>query len=101
MDYIALNINGTPIPAPNGIPKGGAGTLSNALSGFLTILLVFGVLYALYTFIMGGIAWSASDGDKQKITQARLKIIYGIVGLVIILGSFFILNFFFSTLNVN
>ena len=93
MKSLALTIQGTPIDAPPQIPQGGSDTLNMILGRGLMIIFAVAVLFALVVLIRGGIEWSASGGDKQKIEQSRLRIIYGIIGLVLVILSFFIVNF--------
>ena len=100
MRYLALSINGTDMPAPGNIPTGGTLTLNSLISNGLTIFLIVSAIVALVLFILGGIEWIASDGDKQKIAHARSRIIYAILGLLLILLSFFIVNFVFSNFGI-
>lgn len=58
------------------------------LSGFLA------VLYLMF----GGIKLITSRGDKQAVESARRHITYAIIGVVIVIGSFFILNVLFNVL---
>lgn len=50
------------------------------------------VLLALIYLLWGAINWIMSGGDKEKVGAARSKIIAAIVGLVLVVLSFFILN---------
>ncbi len=96
MKHLALTVNGTPMQAPTEIPKGGTNMLNKVLSVGLTLVLVFAVLFALLTVIQGGIQWTMSGGDKTKVEQARMRIVFGILGLLLIIGSFFIINFVYG-----
>ncbi|MBI2442554.1 MAG: hypothetical protein HYV40_01440 [Candidatus Levybacteria bacterium] len=51
-----------------------------------------GVILALFYLIYGGIQWITSSGDKQKVAAARNRMIYAIIGLVIIFLSIFLVN---------
>lgn len=55
-------------------------------------LLIIAVIVCLFFLIWGGIRWITSGGDKGGVQQARSMIIAAIVGLVITLLAFFILN---------
>lgn len=48
---------------------------------------------AVVMIIMGGIQYTTSSGDAAKVTKAKNTILYGIVGLVIALLAFAIVNF--------
>lgn len=66
---------------PNAIPK----LVINIMFGLATFL---AVAYLMY----GGIRWITSRGDKVAVESARKHIVAAVIGLVIVVGSFFILN---------
>ena len=57
-----------------------------------TILYVIGIL-AVIMIIFGGIQYTTSAGDQAKVTKAKNTILYGIVGLVIAILAYAIVNF--------
>lgn len=61
----------------------------------LIINVALGVIgfVAVVMIIMGGIQYTTSSGDAAKVTKAKNTILYGIVGLVIALLAFAIVNF--------
>lgn len=97
---IALRINGTEIQAPGGIPTGGANTGGKIISVGITTLFIIAILLALLFLLWGGIDWIMSEGDKNKVHSAREKIVYSIVGLVVVLLSFFIVSLVSGVLGV-
>lgn len=58
----------------------------------VTILFVIGIVIAIAFLIYGGIKWILSGGDKAAVESARNHIVAAIVGLVIVIGAFFILS---------
>ena len=56
------------------------------------ILAIVGVV-AVFMIIFGGIQYSTSAGDSGKVKKAKDTILYGIIGLVIALLAFAIVNF--------
>lgn len=73
---------------------------TNLLSTVSTILnVVLGVvgLVAVVVMILGGIGFVTSQGDAGKVTKARNTILYGLVGLVVALLAFAIVNFVLSS----
>ena len=62
-----------------------------------TILYGVGVV-AVIVLIIGGIRYLISGGDAKKVTDAKNTILYAIIGLVIALLSFAIVNFVISAL---
>jgi len=93
MHYLALTIpGGKAVKAPAGIPTGGITTVAKVVGNALTFVLIITVVLALIYLVLGGLQWIQSGGDKQKVSQARSRLTFAIIGLVIALGSFFIIN---------
>ena len=57
-----------------------------------TVIGVVGVV-AVAMIIIGGIQYTTSSGDAPKVKKAKDTILYGIVGLIIALLAFAIVNF--------
>lgn len=79
-----------------GIPENPDGTSDNLWGTVNNILnVVIGVVgfVAVVVMIIGGVYFIVSQGDAAKITRARNTILYGVVGLVIAMLSFAIVNF--------
>ena len=51
---------------------------------------------AVVMIIMGGVQYTTSSGDTAKVTKAKNTILYGVIGLVIALLAFAIVNFILS-----
>ena len=62
-----------------------------------TILYIVGVI-AVIVLIIGGIRYLISGGDSKKVTDAKNTVLYAIIGLIIALLSFAIVNFVISAL---
>lgn len=78
--------------------------VQNVVQFILNLLAIVGVIAALVYLLYGGIKWITSGGDKQAVENARHHIIAAIVGLLIVVLSFVILNMVFKILgltNVN
>lgn len=56
----------------------------------LQAVLIVGSLLVLGYLIWGAIDWLTSEGDKEKYTAARNKIMHAIIGLVIIAVAYVI-----------
>lgn len=68
------------------------GTLTTVIN---VVLAVVGFV-AVIMIIMGGISFITSQGDSSKVTKARNTILYGVIGLVVALLAFAIVNFVLS-----
>lgn len=101
IDYLALGLPGAQqIAPPPGVPgsdiKGGAGSglayMSKVAGNGITLFIIAAVFLSLCFIVLGGVQWSTSGGDKNKLAAARAKITWAIVGLVLSLSVYFILN---------
>lgn len=92
MKYLSLTIGGTPIKAPKDVPTGGTDTIQKLIEIGANLFFLGGILAALVMIIYSGIQWSFSAGDKEKIQQARERLIYTIIGVLVISASFFIVK---------
>ena len=78
-----------------GCVKDGVATINcipAIFSNLLTALLMFVGFFALFIFIFGGYKYMNSAGDPKKLEGARNNLIYGILGLLLVLFSFLIIN---------
>ena len=76
-----------------------AGTeiVDNANTLIQVILGVLGIV-AVIVVILGGFQYIMSNGDAGKIKQAKDTIMYGLIGLVVAVLAFVIVNFVLSSL---
>lgn len=90
------------LPAPTGLPSHLTGRLDT--TGVNVIQLVFNFLIfaagiiAIIVIILSGIQWIRSEGDPGKVAAARSRLIYAIVGLVVVALSFFIIQIVYTVL---
>lgn len=57
-----------------------------------TLLFVVGIV-SIIMIIVGGIRYTTSNGDSSKITAAKNTVLYSVVGLVVALLAYAIVNF--------
>lgn len=106
MKDLALSIGGTvtdlsgtpiltpiPVKVPYGILTGNLGTVGKDLIQLaFTIFFVVAVLAVIILVLYSGIQWILSEGDKTKVQAARDRLTYTIIGLLVIMFSFFIVR---------
>jgi len=79
----------------NCVQKGGTATLDcipKIFSNIVNLLLMFVGLTALVIFIISGLKFMNAAGDSKKLESARNSLIWGIIGLALVLLSFLIIN---------
>lgn len=83
----------------NGTNSANQGNDTNLMATVRVIInVIIGVvgLVAVVMVIVGGIGFTTSQGDSGKVTKARNTLLYGIVGLVVAILAFAIVNFVLS-----
>lgn len=99
MNKLAIVLPGNNnLQPPAGVPNLGLSTGQNLLQAALTIVFTIGIVMAIAFIIYAGVQWGMSGGDKQKLQQARGRITFAIIGLVVILASFLIVRVVFTLL---
>ncbi len=66
----------------------GGGIIGVVMSTMITIAIVA----CLFFLVLGAIKWMTSGGDETKVKAARSTLIAALVGMVISIASFFIVN---------
>lgn len=55
--------------------------------------ITIGAITVLVLFIIAGYEWLGAGADKGKLEKARNRMTHGVIGLVLLVGSFVIINF--------
>lgn len=76
-------------------------SVSNIITNAITIIFVIAIVLVLAFLIWGAFDWITSGGDKEKVANARKKIMAALIGLVILALAFVIANVAGAILNVN
>lgn len=63
-----------------------------------TVLYIVGII-SVIMLIWGGLRYIMSGGDSKKITDAKNTILYAIIGLIIAILAFAIVNFVLNTIS--
>lgn len=79
-----------------GVPHGGTTGLNNVLKAALSLLILIAIILCLIYLIWGGYFWITSQGDKQRLEQARQRIIYALIGLLVVFISFLLLSIIYA-----
>jgi len=66
-------------------------SITSAISGVIGFLTVLAVIWFLIQFLIGGISWISSAGDKTKLTEARDRLSNAFIGLLVVVAGWAIL----------
>ena len=92
MDYLALTIDNSPIDIPTSIPSGGLSAIELLARNFMVVFLFLGICFVVIYITWGGLQWIQSEGDKQKLSSAKSRITWAIIGFIILLLSYTFVN---------
>ncbi len=67
--------------------------LMNTLQIIINVVVGVVGFVAVAMIVIGGISFATSQGDTSKVAKARNTILYGVVGLVVALLAYAIVNF--------
>ncbi len=89
---LALNFGGQQLNIPKNIPSGGLSSLQQILSNAITLFIIAGCFLLVIYIVWAGIQWITSGGDKQKLSAARGRLTWAIIGFIIMLVAVAIIN---------
>lgn len=76
---------------------------NGALPNIITILFGIAILVAIFFLVFAGFQWMTSGGDKQKISDSKRRIVFTLVGLMVVFLAYviiaFVVKFFGPTFN--
>lgn len=73
--------------------EGGEGQLQRSIKVVINLLLFLIGAVAVIMIIIGGIRYTLSNGDSSQITGAKNTVLYSVIGLVVALLAYAIVNF--------
>ena len=88
---------GAEMARADGMPEelfGDAGVFTNITNTALAIVGIISVIMLIW----GGLRYVISGGDSKKVTDAKNTILYAIIGLIIAVLSYAIVNFVLNSL---
>jgi len=94
MKELALKISGVPINPPSNLVR--LTTEQNLLEKLIRfgieLMFIGAIILTLIFIVLAGIQWITSGGNKEGIQKARQRLIYSIIGLIIVFFAFFMIN---------
>lgn len=100
-ELIALGVGNVTITGAPQMPTGGVDTIFAIIGNLISLLLVIVAVASLFSIIFSGIQWTTSGGDEKNIEKARGRLKYSLIGLIVALLSFFIIQFIGSFFGIS
>ena len=83
-------------PADCNVPEDKSGGVMVIIKAIINMLLGITGIISVFVIIIAGISMATSQGDTAKVAKSRNAILYGVIGLVIAILSYAIVNFVLS-----
>jgi cytochrome bd-type quinol oxidase subunit 2 len=77
----------------NKCTRSGEASLQDQIEQVVNVLLFVLGAISVIMIIIGGIRYATSNGDSSQITSARNTILYAVIGLIVAILAFAIVNF--------
>lgn len=61
--------------------------LGSFLSNIASLLIILAFFLTFFSLILAGLQWIVSGGDKDKVTAAKNRLVHALIGLVIVMAS--------------
>lgn len=71
------------------------------ISNMIGVATVFAGIFFLVYFLMAAYKWLTSGGESGKIQSARDQIINGVIGLVLVVGSYMVISLIGAIVGIN
>jgi hypothetical protein len=78
------------VQTPGGIPEGL--TLQNIVQLSLQWLFLIAAILTVIFIMYSGVQWITSQGDPGKIASAKARLLYSIIGLIVVSGAYFLVR---------
>jgi len=81
---------------PEGIGSGeidrGTTIFGTAIGAIIGVFVVIAFIISMFYMIVGGLSWITAAGDKGKLEEARNKIRDALIGLIVVVSVWGIMN---------
>lgn len=80
-------------PLPSGYDPGtsiftATDRLTDILSNTLGVLTIFASLYFILQFVLGGLSWITSSGERERVDKAQKKMTHAAIGLIVVVAAY-------------
>lgn len=93
----SVNPNATTLAGCNIAAENSTNNLFDTVNKIINVVLgVIGIV-AVVVIIVGGVSYLTSQGDAGKVAKAKNTILYGVVGMMVALLAFAVVNFILTS----
>lgn len=103
MKLLALDLGRIILPAGTVPSVGGSVSeyVGSLIRNGILLLLIVSFIVAFIWIILAGLKFITASGDEKQVSSAWSQIYWGLIGLVVVVGSFAIIRLVETFFNVN
>lgn len=79
----------------------GSGFVSKFIGVGITLLFMAGIVVFVFMFLIGGVQWITSQGDKGNVEAARNRIGHALIGLFVLFTIFAVIRLIEGIFNLS
>ena len=98
---VYAQITNPALPKQNVTVENSTSFIQSFLQVAITMMMIIGVIYFVWHFVMGAFHFISSEGEDKKISEAKLEITWAVVGLAIVFAVFAVLRIIGTVFGVN
>lgn len=91
--WSALTQVAAQVDAPKSIRDASIPLTNSAVQNIFNVILALAGAVAVAFIVFGGIKYSLSQGDQNDVKAAKDTILYAIIGIVVVVIAFMLVNF--------
>ena len=88
-----FNDKACPAGSTSTVCKGSADSIESPVQAVISTLLIAIGIVAVIMIVVGGLRYTLSNGDASRIKSAKDTVLYSVVGLVVAMLAYAIVNF--------
>lgn len=88
-------------PLTEGAETDPGANLEIILSNVLGLMTTIGAIFFVVYFVMAAVEWITAGGESGKITNARNKMMQGVLGLIILVAAYGIIGLIGSLVGIS
>lgn len=88
-------------PDPNPVAVEAVGSFALIISNVIGLMTVIAGIWFVFQFLIAGYKWMSSVGDKGKLQEAQNHILHAVIGLIIAVSAYAIVNIVSATLGID
>jgi len=92
MNLLAQRID-NPLLSDRARQTAGETFIGSLITNMVTLILIVAFVIFFFSFILGGISLMQAGGDKVAVENARKRVLFSVVGVILVIAVFAVVEF--------